>query len=70
MSLNKKLLVGAIGVTALSAGLGGKKGLETGLGFGLKTGFVVGMTAGIVGTTTCLLVKKKIKRKFVSNEER
>ena len=69
MNLNKKVIIGALGATAIGAGLGGKKGLETGLGLGLKTGFAVGMTSGIVGFTVCLLAKNKIKNRCILNEE-
>ena len=45
----KKLLIGSLGLTAISAGLSGKKGLEVGLGLGIKAGFMAGVTAGVMG---------------------
>lgn len=65
MDLNKKIALGALGVTALSFGVGGEKGLKTGLGLGFKAGFLAGvtasMTAGLLGAGAFMMAKKKIK---------
>lgn len=66
----KKVLMGTLAGTAIVAGIGGINGLKKGLEAGAKMGFVAGVTTGAVGATACLLAKKMIKRKLVSNAEK
>ena len=65
----KNTLIMTLGGAVIGAGMGGKKGLEKGLSVGSKIGFVGGIAAGILGTAICMLGRKKIKEKFVLDEE-
>lgn len=65
----KKILIGSLGISAVSASMGGKKGLEVGLGLGIAIGFATGVTAGVLGSTMCIWGKNRIKRRIVSSSE-